>query len=390
MIRILPPVAGLLLLFSLFGHAASPDWQAIKQQASGQTVWFNAWGGDTAVNRYLDHVSREMKRHYNITLNIVHIADAADSVKRITAEAASGRRHSGGSVDLLWVNGENFYTLKRQGLLFEGWAEQLPDWQYVDTRLPVREDFTHATDGAESPWGSAMLMFIARQSAAHPGDPAQLLAAARALPGKYSYPRPPDFTGTAFIEQLLSVLTLDPQALRQPPDAASFDRVTAPLWAYLDQLHPLLWRGGKDFPATPGQMDRMFARGALAMSMTFNPAHARHLVLSKQLPEDSQVFGFRAGMIGNVHFVAIPQNATAKAAARVVANYLLSPQAQAEKADPGVWGDPSVLDVQRVPAPWRERLITHMPAPAVNVLPEPDAGWVNALEQEWLRRYGTR
>lgn len=101
---------GLLSLFSLATHAS--DWQEIKNEAKGQTVWFNAWGGDTAINRYLDWVSGEMKTHYAINLKIVRLADAADAVKRIQTEAAAGRK-TGGSVDLLWVNGENFRTLKR-------------------------------------------------------------------------------------------------------------------------------------------------------------------------------------------------------------------------------------------------------------------------------------
>ncbi len=52
-----------------------------------------------------------MKTHYAINLKIVRLADAADAVKRIQTEAAAGRK-TGGSVDLLWVNGENFRTLK--------------------------------------------------------------------------------------------------------------------------------------------------------------------------------------------------------------------------------------------------------------------------------------
>lgn len=129
---------GLLSLFSLATHAS--DWQEIKNEAKGQTVWFNAWGGDTAINRYLDWVSGEMKTHYAINLKIVRLADAADAVKRIQTEAAAGRK-TGGSVDLLWVNGENFRTLKEANLLQTGWAETLPNWRYVDTQLPVREDF---------------------------------------------------------------------------------------------------------------------------------------------------------------------------------------------------------------------------------------------------------
>lgn len=95
-------------------------------------------------------------------------------------------------------------------------------------------------------------------------------------------------------------------------------------------------------------------------------------------------------MIGNVHFVTIPANARASAGAKVVANFLLSPQAQLRKADPTIWGDPSVLDPQKLPAAQREALAAYTPAGLPAVLPEPHAAWVNALEQEWLRRYGTR
>ncbi len=103
-----------------------------------------------------------MKRDYAIDLRIVHIADAADTVKRIQTESRAGRK-TNGSVDLLWVNGENFRTLKEANLLRTGWAEQLPNWRYVDVTKPVREDFSVPVEGAESPWGSAQLTFIARQ-----------------------------------------------------------------------------------------------------------------------------------------------------------------------------------------------------------------------------------
>lgn len=239
-------IAGLLLSAQL--HAAE-SWQQIKEEAKGQTVWFNAWGGDSAINRYLDWVSGEMKTHYAIDLKIVHLADAADAVRRIQTEAAAGRK-SGGSVDLLWVNGENFRTLKQAGLLQSHWAETLPDWRYVDTQKPVREDFSIPTDGAESPWGGAQLTFIADRKVTPqpPQSPQALLAFAKAHPGAVSYPRPPDFTGTAFLEQLLISLTRRPEALNTAPDNASFTEVTAPLWHYLDALHPYLWRQGKDFP----------------------------------------------------------------------------------------------------------------------------------------------
>lgn len=381
-------LAALLLAPTLAN--ADENWQSISQQARGQTVWFNAWGGDPAVNRYLDWVSAEVKRDYAVDLRIVHIADAADAVKRIQTEARAGRSH-GGSIDLLWINGENFRTLKQANLLRSDWAEKLPNWRYVDTRKPVREDFSLATDGAESPWGSAQLTFIARRSQlAQPPDSAQaLLAFATAHPGSVTYPRPPDFTGTAFLEQLLVALTDRPEALRQPPQETSFAAVTAPLWAYLDRLHPLLWRQGRDFPLSPARMDAMLAQGTLQLSLTFNPLHAQQKAASGELPQDSYSFGFKQGMLGNVHFVAIPANARATAGAQVVANFLLSPQAQLRKADPQIWGDPSVLDPEKLNDAQRAAFYAVQPKATPPMLAEPHAAWVDALEQEWLRRYGT-
>ncbi|HDG1102832.1 TPA: ABC transporter substrate-binding protein [Klebsiella aerogenes] len=381
-------LAALLLAPTLAN--ADENWQSISQQARGQTVWFNAWGGDPAVNRYLDWVSAEVKRDYAVDLRIVHIADAGDAVKRIQTEARAGRSR-GGSIDLLWVNGENFRTLKQANLLRSDWAEKLPNWRYVDTRKPVREDFSIATDGAESPWGSAQLTFIARRSQlAEPPDSAQaLLAFATAHPGSVTYPRPPDFTGTAFLEQLLVALTDQPEALRQPPQETSFAAVTAPLWDYLDRLHPLLWRQGRDFPLSPARMDAMMAQGTLQLSLTFNPLHAQQKAASGELPQDSYSFGFKQGMLGNVHFVAIPANARATAGAQVVANFLLSPQAQLRKADPQIWGDPSVLEPEKLNDAQRAAFYAVQPKATPPMLAEPHAAWVDALEQEWLRRYGT-
>lgn len=325
-------LAGLMMSAPLF---AGTPWQQIENEARGQTVWFNAWGGDQAVNRYLNWVQGEVKRENGIDLRIVPIADAADAVKRIQTEARAGRTHDG-SIDLLWVNGENFRTLKQANLLKTGWAEALPNWRYVNTQKPVREDFSVNTEGAESPWGTAQLTFIARrEKTPEPPRSAQaLLAFATAHPGTVTYPRPPDFTATAFLEQLLLDLTGQPEALKHAPDTKTFAAVTAPLWAYLDKLHPQLWRKGTDFPASPARMDTMLAKGTLNLSLTFNPMHATQKVAKGELPKDSYSFGFTKGMLGNVHFVTIPANARATAGAQVVANFLLSPAAQQRKADP--------------------------------------------------------
>ena len=100
------------------------------------------------------------------------------------------------------------------------------------------------------------------------------------------------------------------------------------------------------------------------------------------------------GSIGNTHFVAIPFNAKAKAAAMVVADFLLSPEAQLRKQDPTVWGDPTVLAMDRLDPADRRRfadqprgVATLSPAELGPTLPEPHPSWTTRLETEWRRRY---
>jgi putative thiamine transport system substrate-binding protein len=370
--------------------AAASAWAKLEAEARGQTVYFNAWGGGEAINAYIAWAAKEAKARYGFEVKHVKVGDAAEVVKRVQTEVAAGRRNKG-SVDLVWVNGENFRALKTAGLLYGPWAESLPNWGLVDLSKPVRSDFSVPTEGYESPWGTAQLTFIAdkRTLPVPPRSAQDWLATAKAHPGRLSYPRLPDFHGTTFVKQLLTELTPTPAALQQPVNPAAFATATAPLWAYLDQLHPLQWREGKTFPASAADMNRMLADGELHLSLTFNPNEGANLVANQQLPATAYSFGFTRGTIGNVHFLAIPVNASAPAAAQVFANFLLSPEAQARKADITVWGDGSVLDRRHLstsPAKAAPGALTE----AVPTLPEPHASWVPALEAEWTKRYGAR
>jgi putative thiamine transport system substrate-binding protein len=383
-----------LALSLCFPFAANADWARVEADAKGQTVYFNAWGGSEATNAYIGWVAQQVKSRYGVELRHVKVTDAAEVVKRVQTEVAAGRR-TDGSVDLIWVNGENFRNLKQGKLLFGPWAESLPNWGAVDLNKPVRSDFSVPTEGFEAPWGAAQLTFIAdkAKTPTPPRSAAELLVFAKANPGRVSYPKLPDFHGTTFVKQVLIELTPDRQLLQAPVSTASFASATAPLWPYLDQLHPQLWRGGKTFPASAAEMHRMLADGELKLSLTFNPNEAANLITTRQLPATAYSFGFTGGTIGNVHFVGIPVNAKAPAGAQVVANFLLSPEAQARKADVAVWGDRSVLDLVKLPAAMQATMRKTAPgalAEAVPTLAEPHASWVEALEAEWLKRYGSR
>ncbi len=136
----------------------------------------------------------------------------------------------------------------------------------------------------------------------------------------------------------------------------------------------------------------MLADGELMIGMTFNPNEAANEVSAKRLPETMQSWQFSGGTIGNTHFLAIPFNAKSPEAAKVVINFMLSPLAQSRKADIRVWGDPTVLAVDRLSADDRARFAT-VPLPGQlvrtqTVIAEPHGSWVDPIEREWAKRYG--
>lgn len=375
----------------------NPAWADIEKAARGQTVHFNAWAGSEQINAYIQWAAAELQQRHGVKLQHVKISDAADVVKRVRAEKAAGRGAGEGTVDLIWINGENFAAMKREALLGAPFASSLPNFRHVDTvgKPTTLNDFSVPTDGLESPWGMAQLTFWAdsKRLPQPPQSSADLLALARQQPGRISYPRPPDFHGTTFVKQALLEHTRDAAALARPFVPEVFTSVTAPLWAYLDALHPQLWRGGKQFPQNAGAIRQMVADGELLIGITFNPNDAANEIAAQRLPASVTSWQFAKGTVGNTHFVAIPYNAPARAGALVVANFLLSPAAQARKADIRHWGDPTVLDVAKLPAAERA-LFTAAPLPGqvkqtAPALPEPHASWVEPIEKEWVRRYGT-
>ncbi|MDE2418818.1 MAG: ABC transporter substrate-binding protein [Burkholderiales bacterium] len=373
---------------------AEPAWTAIENRAKGQTVYFNAWGGAEPINAYIQWAGAEVFKRYGVKVEHVKVTDTADVVKRVRNEKAAGKTN--GSVDLVWINGENFLAMKREGLLLGPFAEGLPSYAKVDTqgKPTTRLDFAEPTEGLEAPWGMAQLTFMVdgKRTPKPPQSLVALLAFAKANPGRVTYPRPPNFHGTTFVKQVLVDVNTHRNALYNPVTPEAFAQATAPLWAMLDQLHPHLWRAGKQFPQNAEAIRQMLADGELQLALTFNPNDAANEIAAKRLPASTVSYQFSSGTIGNTHFVAIPVNASAKEGAQVFANFLLSPEAQARKADIAVWGDPTVLALDKLSAAERAAFAAKpMPgqvAKSAPAIPEPHGSWVDALEKEWIKRYG--
>ena len=411
--RIFGPLAPFIAvaLFAVVGttgpasaQATLPDpanWHGVVDAAKGETVYFDAWGGSQNINDYIQWVAGQVKAEYGIALEHVKLDDTANAVATVVAEKTAGK-DTDGAVDLIWINGENFVAMQEQGLLSKGFATRLPNWKYVDTANPsITTDFTVPTKGQESPWGGAKMVFFADTArtgpiADMPKDADTLLAWAKAHPGQVAYPAPPDFIGSSFLKQVLLEKAADPSVLQKPVVDADFETVTKPLWDYLDQLQPVSWRAGRDHPQNYPAMKQLLADGELGIIFAFNPSEASSAIAAGELPDTVRSFVFPKGTLGNTHFVAIPYNSGSKAASMVVANFLISPEAQLRKENPKYWGDPTVLDVKALDTDERkafaaiERGVATLPPSELGpVLPEPDASWMTRIEAEWKKRYGS-
>ena len=388
----------LIVSFTLFQDPAKArDWSEIVAVAKGQTVYFNGWGGSEVINRYIGWAAEQVEQRYSVTVKHVKVADIGDVVSRILAEKSGGRT-SGGSVDLMWINGENFHAMKENKLLLPPYTQKFPNYQLVDTENKVSTlfDFTVPVDNQESPWGMAQLVFLydSEVFTDPPANMKELLEFSKNNRGRFTYPAPPDFYGTTFIKQALLELTPNRELLYQPVDSDRFVEVTAPLWSFLESLHPHLWRGGKAQPRSAPEMKRLLADREIFISLSFNPSEASNSIATGELPESIRTYVHDKGTIGNTHFLAIPFNSNAKEGAMVLANFLLSPEAQARKSDPSIWGDPTVLALAKL-SPEQRSLFEVIPQGVATlsaeelgtVLLEPHASWVAAIEKEWLNRY---
>ncbi|MFN7224663.1 MAG: ABC transporter substrate-binding protein [Paracoccaceae bacterium] len=391
--------AAILGLPVLTGSAsAQTAWDGVLTDARGQTVYWHAWGGDPKINDFIAWVGEQAEARHGVRIEHVKLASTSDAVARVLAERDAGTT-TGGAVDLIWINGENFAAMKDQGLLFGPFAETLPNWPLVDTtgKPAVVTDFTLPTDGYESPW--AMAQFVFEYDSARLAEPPRTLSALKdwiiAHPGRFTYPQPPDYLGTTFLKQVAYGTLADPSAMQKPLDPATYESTVAPMWAWLDAVTPALWRQGKTYPQNEPALGQLLADAEVDISFAFNPGRASAEIAAGTLPDTVRTFTLEGGTIGNASFVAIPFNASHRAGAQVVSNLLLDPGVQARAQDPNILGFQTVLNVSSLTDSDRARfdtldlgVATLSPADLGPALLEPHASWMVRIGQDWIARYG--
>jgi putative spermidine/putrescine transport system substrate-binding protein len=367
-------------------------WSDVVAAARGTTVQWRMWRGDPLINAYLDEwVAPRLAAEFGITLRAIE-GQGPEIVNQLRLEQTSGAR---GTADLVWINGETFAALQRDSLLFGPWAGRLPAAALVDSASPiVSRDFERQPDGFESPWGRVQfaLIYDTLRTPTPPRTVAELERWILAHPGRFTHDQ--GFTGATFHKIVLYATNGGVASLQGGFTEAKWETASPALFAWLERTRPAFWRGGTAFPPGVADLHRLFANGEVDFSMSNN----QHEVLAKIrqgiLPATARALLLHDGTIANSHFLGIPRNAANAAGAMVVADFLLRPEAQFEKARPEVWADGSVLAHARLPADWRARFDSLRLASdglaadslARYARPEIAAAWHDRVVSEWRTR----
>lgn len=315
------------------GSVDDMTFDEMVEAAEGTTVTFYGWGGDEKLNDWLDNkFAPVMKEKYDITMERVPM-DIDQVLSQLSGEIEGGEED--GSIDMIWINGENFQSAKENNMLCGPFTDKLPNFNdYVDAESEdVTLDFAYPVEGYEAPYGKAQVVMIA-DTAVTPDVPKSAEALeefVKKYPGKVTYPALPDFTGSAFVRNIIYEICGYEQFLDMEADKETVREAVEPAMEYLRGLNPYLWNEGKTFPDSSTTLDNMFADGEVVLNMTYDAYATALNIESGTYTDTTETFQFDKGTIGNTNFMAVAANSGNKAGAMVAINEMLSPEIQADR-----------------------------------------------------------
>ncbi|MCM0756447.1 ABC transporter substrate-binding protein [Desulfovibrio aminophilus] len=372
------------------------DFTAAVEAARETTVRLAMEDGSEAAARWVDTwLAPELKRRCGITLE--RVKGGASTVQTLTAEKAAGT--SPGGVDLFWTGGAGFRDLKRPGALFGPFADKLPNVQAYVNREVAASDMGLPTEGFEVPagWNQFVFEYDSAKIKNPPDTFAGLLDWCREHPGRFAFPAPPDPAGSAFLRQALCALSGGGEQYAGPFNEGLYRDRAALLWAYVEELRPLLWGGGKTPPRDAETLAGLMAKGEVDLAVSLKPLHAQHEILAGRYRDTVRTLAPREGSVFGLSSTLIPFNAPNKPGAMVAADFILSPEAQLSKFDPRVWGDFPAVDVTLLPQEVQSRIVgtklgkATLPFGALGVSAVPDMSgeYGRALDREWAEKFGS-
>lgn len=326
-------------------------WDEIEANALGREVKLLVSRDDPEAVHFLkEQVGVQLRRRYGIRLTLL-FPPPPETAPLLDPPPPP-------EPDLVWMDLDAFHQYRAGRLLQPGLVAKVPnaaliDWSYFGRRIE-RDD---QQAGSVVPWGKNPLMLVYNRDNVEkvPTNLAQLAAWVRQNPGRFTIHR--GRSGYRMLHSWLREMAQPPNQLPGTFSESDYAQTRDKLVAFIEALRPYFWMEGEHFPKDAAELDLLFSQGKVDFSIhEGSPARFQELA--------DKPLRFRVGRrvwpcpeAMCAHFLGIPVKATNKEGALVVLNELLSPQAQWQKQDPDIWGDGSVLDVERLPDHWRTRFL---------------------------------
>ncbi len=335
------------------------DWDAVVDAARGTVVNFHMWGGSESINQYVTEVlGGHLADEYGIELKLIPLAATPDGVNTVLTEIQSGRVTDRGSVDLIWINGANYFTMNQANALLLEWERDIPNAKYVAwDNEAINRDFGIPVEG-QAPWNMSAFQLIYDSARTNESDVPRTFAELRtwieANPGRFTYPELPTFQGTRFVQYGLFDLG-GGIANWLDIDEDTFVEDSRVIWDYLKEIEPNLWQGGRTYPADISAQNTLFANGEIDFSFTFSMGGIGPEVAAGIFPASARVAVMTNLNGGSANFIGIPANTSNPAGALVALNATLEPSQQLAKFDtvdgPGLG---LVIELDRVDKEWQD------------------------------------
>ena len=287
-----------------------------------------------------NYYAPRMKDKYDITIVRVPMG-AEDFMSQLAGEFQASpakpdnQEDTSGTMDMIWINGENFKTARENNFLMADYNWKLPNLQsHMNLAAEsLKADFGYPIKGQEVPYGEAQLILYNDSALTEemPASAEEFKAFVQKYPGKVTYPALPDFTGSAFVRNIIYDIVGYEQFMTMAEDKATVKAAIQPALDYLVELNPYLWNEGKTFPSSSTQMENMFADKEIYFGMSYGAYSVAVNIENQKFSETTRSFMFDKGMIGNTNYIAIAKNAPNKIGALIAINEMISPEVQADR-----------------------------------------------------------
>lgn len=341
-------------------------WEAITKKAQTQELNFYLYSPPNSSSQiWVDqYLSEHMKEIFGVPIKRI---DAVYSgcdlspmavVCDVNREVSQGKKTTGGSVDLIWINGVNFENMKKMNLLYGPFATLIPNAKNYDFANPrIAFDKGVAIAGMEFPFNGAQSVYLYNKAniSEPPRTVANLITWIKDHPGQFAYADPAhDFTGACFIRNLFYYFCADnfPGAKRTdwlgPLNKAKYDQCVPELWRTLNEIEPAIAKNGTSYFSTSESVLELIGQGRTTLAFSFNIAEAAQRIKKGTWPSTMQAYVLTTGTIADTNYLAIPINAQNKEAALLTINHIASPHSLFQRSLPDIWG---TLQVYNVHAP---------------------------------------